>query len=226
MTKAKKYRVRRKALAAGKWVRDRFIYSPIELEQKKFAENGGDTGIRIDYDFLDKQSVVVDLGGYKGNFASDIFSKFLCAVYVFEPVEQYVDIMKHRFAKNPAIKIFDYALGDKDETRQIHLDEAASSFFRGEPNMEIRVREFGKAMDDIGITKIDLLKINIEGGEYELLPHLIKSGWISKVRAFQVQFHEFYPDAEGVMEALHKELEKTHRMTWGFRFIWENWELK
>ena len=224
MNENKKYRMRRSLLAGGKWVRDQFIYSPIEREQKKFADNGGDTGIRIDYDFLDSHSVVVDLGGYRGDFASNIFSKYLCPVYVFEPVEKYADIIRERFRKNRKIRVFDYALGDKNEMRLINLDEAASSFFRGTPNTPIKMREFGEMMDELGIKQIDLLKINIEGGEYELLRHLVKTGWIKRIRAFQVQFHEFYPNAEAAMEEIRKDLAKTHQMKWGFRFIWESWE--
>ncbi len=226
MTENRKYKVRRTLLAGGKWIRDRFIYSPIEKAQKKFADAGGDTGVRIDYDFLNEHSVVVDLGGYKGDFASDIFAKYLCRVYVFEPVHDYAESTKNRFKKNSHIKTFEYGLGDKNETRRIHLDEAASSFFRGNPNMEIKMREFGAAMDELGIREIDLLKINIEGGEYELLPHLMKTGWLKRVKDFQVQFHEFYPNADARMEEIHRNLTATHRMTWGYHFIWENWERK
>jgi FkbM family methyltransferase len=219
-----KYKIRRKMLAGGKWVRDRFIYSPIEREQKKFADEGGDTGIRIDYDALDEHSIVVDLGGYIGDFASDIFSKYLCTVYVFEPVKRFADVIRARFANNKKIHTYEYALAEKNETRAINLDDAASSFYRGTPNTEIKVREFGEVMNELGVKEIDLLKINIEGGEYELLPHLIHTGWIKKIKAFQVQFHEFYPDADKKMAEIHAELEKTHRMTWGFHYIWENWE--
>lgn len=42
----------------------------------------------------------------------------------------------------------------------------------------------GKYIDDIG-----LMKINIEGGEYELLERMIELGIINKVKDIQIQFH-------------------------------------
>jgi hypothetical protein len=49
---------------------------------------------------------------------------------------------------------------------------------------------------------IDLMVMNIEGGEYELLPHLQHSGWLRKIDRLAVQWH-LYGDvaiAERVMD--------------------------
>ena len=43
---------------------------------------------------------------------------------------------------------------------------------------------------DLDIEKIDLLKLNIEGSEYDLLEKLLKSGLISTIDKLQIQFHE------------------------------------
>ena len=57
-----------------------------------FAEDG-DYTYRLNYDSLDKNSIVVDLGGYKGQWASDIFSKYQSRVFVFEPVAAYFNFI-------------------------------------------------------------------------------------------------------------------------------------
>ena len=44
------------------------------------------------------------------------------------------------------------------------------------------------------------MKINIEGGEYELLERLIAADLIRKIDDIQVQFHNFVPDAAARME--------------------------
>ena len=76
------------------------------------------------------------------------------------------------------------------------------------------------------IERIDLMKINIEGGEYDLLEHLIKTGWIDKIINIQVQFHDFVENAEARMLAIQNDLAKTHELTYQYKFVWENWRLK
>jgi hypothetical protein len=42
----------------------------------------------------------------------------------------------------------------------------------------------------------------------------------------QVQFHDYTPDAAERMKKIQRALKKTHRTTYSFEFVWENWELK
>jgi hypothetical protein len=81
-------------------------------------------------------------------------------------------------------------------------------------------------MAEHGIERIDLLKVNIEGGEYELLEHLIATGDIRKVRKLQVQFHDFVPDAIPRRARILQGLAQTHAQHWNFHFVWEEWGLK
>jgi hypothetical protein len=83
-----------------------------------FAEDG-DYTYRLNYDSLDKNSIVVDLGGYKGQWASDIFSKYQSRVFVFEPVAAYFNFIKDRFKANPNISVFQLALGNRNISSEI-----------------------------------------------------------------------------------------------------------
>lgn len=73
---------------------------------------------------------------------------------------------------------------------------------------------------------IDLMKINIEGGEYALLPHLIDTGVISRVRNIQIQFHELDVDSAEKRESIICALRKTHKRDWCYEFVWESWSLQ
>src|SRR6478609_5702767 len=55
---------------------------------------------RSDFDFLNDKSIVFDLGGYEGQWTSDIYSRYNCHVYVFEPVREFYEIIKNRFKNN------------------------------------------------------------------------------------------------------------------------------
>src|SRR5262249_51252950 len=78
------------------------------------------------------------------------------------------------------------------------------------------------AAENIG--EVSLMKINIEGGEYDLLENLIATGLISRIRDIQVQFHMDIPDAERRMHAIQSRLAGTHRLTFQYPFVWENWQ--
>src|SRR5689334_20464611 len=54
-------------------------------ELREWRRIDGDHTLRLDYD-LGPESTVLDVGGYEGQFASDIVAMYGCRVEVFEPV--------------------------------------------------------------------------------------------------------------------------------------------
>ncbi|MEO6729270.1 MAG: FkbM family methyltransferase [Candidatus Dojkabacteria bacterium] len=188
-------------------------------------ERNGDKTYRLDY-HLDKDSVVFDVGGYLGQSTADVHEKFGSKVYVFEPVKEYADKISERFKGNENIFVYPFALSDKNETTTINLfDDKTSTFKSGQGQTldieSVRISEFIK---ENKIKKIDLIEINIEGGEYSLLTDLIETGLINDVENIQVQFHDFVEDAEKRMLELREKLNKTHYLTFQYEFIWENWK--
>lgn len=87
----------------------------------------------------------------------------------------------------------------------------------------VKGSDFLKALD---IGRTDLMKMKIEGGEYESLEHLIQSSLVKFIRNIQVQFHNVVPHAKERMLAIQRELTKTHALTYQYQFVWENWKLK
>jgi hypothetical protein len=69
------------------------------------------------------------------------------------------------------------------------------------------------------------MKINIEGGEYDLLDHLIETGWIRRIRDVQIQFHDFVSGATQRMHHIQAALKNTHHTTYQYPFVWENWHI-
>jgi len=194
---------------------------------KKWKKLDREKAYRTNYPNLNSESVVFDLGGYQGQWASDIYAQYLTKIYVFEPHPVYTKNIKKRFQKNKNIQVFDYGLGAKDEQMMLSTDEESSSVFaEGKNQVAIQIKTAATFMQNYQIDKIDLMKINIEGGEYQLLDHLISTGLIKNIKDIQIQFHHFVPDAENLMADLHKRLAKTHETTYFYKFFWENWTLK
>ena len=184
----------------------------------------GDHTLRLNYD-LDKNSVVFDLGGYQGEWSEQIYRRYGCRVLVFEPVPSFVSQISQRFHGNPDVSIFGFALGSRDEKIQLTLnDNATSSFHTGAGAViDVEVRDFIKFLDEHAIKTIDLLKINIEGGEFDLLNHLISTGCISRVRHVQVQFHQFVQGSNELMNDIRKQLWLTHIPSYSLDWIWDSW---
>jgi FkbM family methyltransferase len=187
-----------------------------------WAQNGDKTH-RLDYP-LGKESLVFDLGGYEGQWASDIFARYRCSIHIFEPVKEYFDNIVERFKGNDRIVAHDIGLGSKTRDETIAIDADGSSIFKsGSNGQKIRLVSADEYFKENGIENIDLMKINIEGGEYELLEHLVQCEHVKKIENIQVQFHEFIPDAKLRMNRIKRDLEKTHYLTYEYPFVWENW---
>lgn len=214
---------------AKTFVRCEILRDPQARAFRDWTRDTTARNLRTEYS-LDPSSVVVDLGGYKGDFASEIFSQFGSEVYLFEPVPQYFEHCCARFAETPKIHCFPYAVGPTDGRFQITDDGLASSFKQIEraraPTIEAEMRAIGSVFDELALAHIDLLKINIEGGEYDVLPLLIESGRIRTITNIQVQFHLFHGAAKTDRDTIREALSRSHEEAWCYPFIWESWRLK
>jgi len=208
----------------------RRLVHALRTEQERrvldWNQRGLDRTLRLEYE-LDERSVVLDVGGYEGQWASDIFAMYRCQVHVFEPVAPQAERIAKRFAKNDSIKVHEFGLAATTRSAIIGLEGDASSTLgsrQSGPRDEIRLVAIDSFLDDAGLTEIDLMKLNIEGGEYELLEHLLDRGLIARFRNIQVQFHDFLPDARSRMRAICERLRETHHPTYQVEFVWESWE--
>jgi FkbM family methyltransferase len=194
-------------VAVTKWFRDR-----------------GDQTLRLDYP-LSPQSIVFDLGGYKGDFAYEMNKKYGCFVYVFEPVRDFYEECARRFKGNDKVSVLNYGLSDETTTAYISDEDNGSSVIKNntENCEQITLKQFQEEFQRLKLDAIDLLKVNIEGSEFLIIPYLIQSGVIKKIKHLQVQFHTFYPNAESLRRDIRQELAHTHTEKWNYFFVWESW---
>jgi FkbM family methyltransferase len=190
-----------------------------------FAQRGDQT-LRVEFPELDAHSTVLDCGGYKGDWTAEIVQRYGARVFVFEPIKAYHDNICARFAASPKVHPCQFGLGARDDTLAMgHSADGTGAFMKASVSESVRIAEAARFLRDHAIERIDLLKINIEGGEYELLEHLIDTGDIKKVRRLQVQFHDFVPDAIARRARIVERLGATHRQSWCYYFVWEEWLL-
>lgn len=211
------------------WLSKITYRSSQEKEVDRWFQDDGDRTLRVNYD-LDRESLVFDLGGYEGDWSAEIAARYGCRIFVFEPVHDYANRIIKRFRRNDMVRVFSFGLGSGDITQMIHIAEEGSSLFaspnvpRRTTDVAITIRAAADFFSELKVERVDLMKINIEGGEYDLLEHLIDTGLIASVRSIQVQFHDFVPQAESRRLKIREKLLKTHACTYEYKFVWENWE--
>ena len=186
----------------------------------------GDATLRLAYP-LDAASVVFDVGGYRGDWAEAIAGRYGCTIHLFEPVPQYCEGIRRRLGHNPKVVINNAGLADATRRETLAIDEEGSSVEkRGANTCEIQLVDVVEYFAKHGVGRVDLMKVNIEGGEYALLARMHENGLIERCVDLQIQFHDFVPGAREKRAHLREVLGRTHALTYDYPFIWENWRLR
>lgn len=183
-----------------------------------WKEADGDNTYALDWP-LNENSHVWEIGGFEGRWAQQIWDKFHCNITIFEPQLWAVERMQKRFAGIEKIDIRPYGLWTEDKTMPIwsfETDGASVVVGAGE-NKKMGYGEFRNFYHETYNFKheIDLALMNIEGGEYTLIPNFVVSGIMPRFNNFWCQFHP------GLVGRAHSEdifadIQKTHKMIWNF----------
>ncbi len=172
--------------------------------------------MRYDYP-LDAESVIWDGGAYEGVFAREMAHKYGCTVHAFEPCRRFFEIAQATCREFDTVKLHHFALGSV--TRALPLSVRGNStgfFYESEETEKSNVIDVAALIDILDSPPtIDLLKLNIEGSEFEVLEHLLDTGRISRFKNIQVQFHMNVKDWTNRLTDIYSRLFVTHRHDWG-----------
>ena len=196
------------------------------MVEQWFRDNGDNT-LRVNYP-LSEDSIVFDLGGYKGEWTNKIYQKYKCNVSIFEPIPFLVDEINSKFSGIEKIKTYRFGLSNETKKMIIFLSDDGSSFNTnyGSDKIECDVVTISDFIKDNNIEKIDLIKINIEGDEYAVLNNLLDNKLINIFTDIQVQFHSFIDNSDQKRKLIQDRLSETHELTYNYDFVWENWKKK
>ena len=180
---------------------------------------------------LDSSSVVLDVGAYTGDWATSMKERYDPDLWLFEPDPESIPILEARFGGDPKVRVCNYGLHGADAVLELEQKGMGSSVFAGHApsnasRVAVRLRDAATVLEEVGRRPIDLLKLNIEGGEYDVLERLIGTGWLAHIRCILVQFHEWLDDAHWRRWRIRRALRRTHKLEWDHPFVWEKWLLK
>lgn len=193
---------------------------------QKWNKDNGDNTLRLEYN-LNTESVVIDAGGYEGKWSEIIYQRYQPNIYIFEPIKDCAYKIGMKYFDYDKVKVYAVGLSNENKQAELNVFSDSSSIHTNNGVKEtISLIDFSQFMEQNNLSNIDLMKINIEGDEFDLLEGMIKSGKILNVDNIQVQFHSHIPDAVNRRNAIRTELAKTHYLTYDYEFIWENWRRK
>lgn len=161
---------------------------------------------------LTKDAVVYSVGvGTDISFDLDLIDRLGATVHAFDPTPACVAWIREQSL--PASFVFHpTGIADLDGTLDFHPPRKAESVhftpvkrYRKRSGTTVRapVRRLKTLMDELGHDRIDLLKIDIEGGEYGVIRDLTDNP--VPVRQLLVEFHHNYPSISfrQTVEAVH-----------------------
>ena len=91
--------------------------------------------------------------------------------------------------------------------------------------IEVDVIDVARVFSEVG-TPIACFKLNIEGGEYDVLERMLETNDVSLCESLLIQFHRQPEGFESRYKTIVDALHKTHNQSWSYEMVWEKWVLK
>jgi FkbM family methyltransferase len=170
--------------------------------------------------------VVIDVGAYVGEWTAAISDRYTPTIFAFEPTSEGTGELDRVAAVRPNVHVLRYGLGRRDEVVSFALAGPGSSAFEAAGAYgvsEERLRDVVGVFDELGLDHVDLMKVNIEGGEFDLFERLIEADRLRAIDLLLIQFHEWHPDAYRRRRRIRGHLAESHEEIWDFPWIFECW---
>jgi FkbM family methyltransferase len=127
-----------------------------------------------EYDFMDNDKVIVDLGANIGVFSMWVYDRAK-VIYAVEPSEEYVNLDKNvKENELHKIKTFNFAISGQNGSQIMHKNSGTGSWSlkgvinEGNPVATVQTKTLATFFKENNIDYVDLLKIDVEGAEVEI----------------------------------------------------------
>ena len=191
-----------------------------------FYRAGGNAQL-LDGIALREDETAIDVGGFQGDWTAEILCRFGCRTLTLEPVPAFQSKLRRRFGANSRVTLIDAGLGATSGTVVMTMDADGSSAFalRPDPSQALAVSMLGVTdlWRDRKLGQVGCMKLNIEGGEYDVLEAMLDAGLSDQVSVFLIQFHQNVPGHESRRHAIRERLARSHRNDLDYAFVWERW---
>ena len=183
-------------------IKKNLLYKLLSSSSKAYQKLSSDKYFNNLIGGLNQDSIVLDIGANIGNVSNFILEKTNSKILAFEPNRLCCEIMKRRFVDDIRIKIFNIAISNFSGLSNFYLHEKSngiedfdfiesSSLKHNKDNVskknsvEVHVVHISEILSKF--SNIDLIKIDVEGSEYEIIPFLINEK--NKIKKVLCELH-------------------------------------
>jgi FkbM family methyltransferase len=189
----------------------------------------------VDVD-LPPGAVVLDVGAFEGEWSARLLARAAAHgaedlhIHAFEPEPAAVERARAAVGTDPRVDVHAFGVSGRDRTEVLSVSGPGSSVFATPAeaaafgSTRVELRDIDAVLRELEVERIAFAKINIEGGEFELLDRLYECGWLPRTGPLIIQFHEFGPDAYRARRRNRRQLGETHRCTWDHPWVYERWD--
>lgn len=144
---------------------------------------------------LSHQSIIYSLGiGKDISFDISLIESYGVQVFAFDPTPQSIQWLKEQSLPTQ-FQSFEYGIADYDGTAKFYAPEnvnyvshtLVSNMKQGENYQEVSVWRLKTIMEMLGHSEIDILKMDIEGAEYNVIDDMLTSN--IRPKQLLVEFH-------------------------------------
>lgn len=190
---------RRLAAACSKFFRRDFLTgAPLVKRDDLLRLGSARGGWVVPRRLLHSSSVIYCAGcGEDITFDLALIDHFGCEVHAFDPTPRAIEHVKRVAADNPRYRFFPLALSLRTEILRLyapknpnHASYSALNLQQTSTFIEVESRRLGELLSERKHTRIDLLKIDIEGAEYQVLTSIVEDNLM--VGTLCVEFDEWH----------------------------------
>jgi FkbM family methyltransferase len=195
----------------------------IELHRVQEFHGNGYCGWSIPADCLGPESVVVDIGlGEDISFSTSLIERYQCDVHGFDPTPRAIKYVENLSYPKFVLHRVGVAANSGRATfylpnNELHVSGSLTrTNHTGLHEIKVDLVTIDDVLTRICHDRIDLLKIDIEGAEYDLLKSECFERLASKIGIICIEFHHRWPDhgAEATMKVVNQLKNLGFLCTW------------
>lgn len=182
-------------------LRDRYAGKIIQIERKTQQHGSCYGGWTLDPDPLGKESIIYSFGiGEDASFDRSVIDYFGAEVFAFDPTPRSITWVRSQEWPEQ-FNFFPVGIANHDGLQNFFPPEnpafVSYSFLKPEIDqreepIRVEVRRLSSLAERLGHGYIDVLKLDIEGAEYQVIPDILHQGTVI-IGQILVEFHDVFP---------------------------------
>jgi FkbM family methyltransferase len=176
---------------------------------------------------LECKGLVLDIGAFSGQYSEKIRKRNpKMTFWLYEPIPDYYELCTNRFKNRDNVFVFPYAISANGRELQMQINGLRTRQNTFPINVGVPIPSMSIQEIFDSVSEIELLKMNIEGMEYECLEQLISTSSLHKAKHILIQFHDFESNSQDRRDAIHGQLMQNFYNVYKSDWMWELWARK